>query len=93
MLVRLDMEVWSGGRMVGVDPGVSGHRQMCDAQMAEMVSRQQIESLQSPTTPAPVFLVEGTLSPSYDPPHSLLTSGHLSSNLTSMTPLSVSIER
>ena len=93
MLVRLVTEVWSGGRMVGVDPGVSGHRQMCDAQMAEMVSRQQIESLQRPTTSAPVFLVEGTLSPSYDPPHSTLTSGRLSPNLTSMTPLSVPIER
>ena len=79
--------------MVGVDPGVSGHRQMCDAQMAEMVSRHQIESLQRPTTSAPVFLVEGTLSPSYDPPHSTLTSGRLSPNLTSMTPLSVPIER
>ena len=37
---RLDMglEVWRRRRMVGGDPGVSGHRQMCDAQMAEMVS-------------------------------------------------------
>ena len=52
----LDMEVWSGGRMVGGDPGVSGHRQMCDAQMAEMVSRDQIESLQRPTTRTPSLL-------------------------------------
>ena len=53
MLVWLDMEVWSGGRMVGVDPGVSGHRQMCDAQMAEMVSREQIESpLHQPLAPS-----------------------------------------
>ena len=41
------VEWWKNG---GRDPGVSGHRQMCDAQMAEMVSRDQIESLQRPTT-------------------------------------------